>query len=178
MTIHNVNGSLPSLANCDKDSLLLSAKLLMADEFTELDVQSRREIAPVKLYLNNRELLVASKQTDPASEKPKVTYLRTHMLSEVVIERDTVDSSCMCVSEHRERYLYKLDQGEASMALWMSRISRPCLVRSRSEEALTSCTSRSGGQPAVAGKQTNGLLPQSSVTTSYDDQLTDSACKF
>ena len=155
MTIHN--GSLPSLANGDKDSLLGAAKLLMSDEFAELDTTSREEIASVKLYLNNLELLVATKDDDDeSSKKPRLTYLRTHLLSEVTVEQDPSDLSCMRVKVPGQRlFLYRLRQGPATMALWMSRINRPCMTRSRSEERLCSSTKV---VPHVA-PLTNGVIP-------------------
>ena len=160
MTIHN--GSLPSLANGgDKDSFLLSAaKLLMADEFSELDTISRDEIASVKLYLNNEELLVAAQDTDRSSKKPRLTYLRTHLLSEVTVMQDLDDPSCMRVKESGEQiFLYRLRQGAATIALWMSRINRPnSLTRSRSEEKLTRCNSQ-GSKVVLPAPLTNGVLP-------------------
>lgn len=181
MTIHN--GSLPSLASfCDKDSLLQSARLLLADEFAELDEESREEITSVKLYLTEKELLVANKCTDSPNIRAKLSFLRTHLLSEVDVELDPEDASSMYIKEingHRRRFLYRLRQGAAQLSLWMSRIARYryCVAASTSAESATTNEERSGDvqpQPETGGvsevpavelpcaecTKSNGLLPQ------------------
>ena len=149
MTIHS--GSLPSLANSEKDNLLQSATLLLADEFFELDEHGRKEIASVKLYLTDKELLVANfKPADSQNQRAKLSYLRTHLLSDIEVEVDSEDASSMRIREtngHRRRFLYRLRQGAAGLALWMSRICKnkcSCVAAVRSKESFTTTEQRAG----------------------------------
>ena len=109
----------------ETDSYLLNAKLLLTDEFEELEVHSRVSIALVKLFLTDSEIIVAKLTEDFLSRKTVLTHLRTHSIKEVDIEADPDDPSVMCLTTRSgRRFCYRIRRGAGRVASWMNRFFR------------------------------------------------------
>ena len=111
-------------ATCSTDSYILDAKLLLVDEFVELESDSRLPITSLKLYLTNCELVVARKFEDSERAKTTLIHLRTHNLKEVEVELDKENSSIMVVRTRLGTFLYRIRSGAAALTAWMNRIFR------------------------------------------------------
>ncbi len=115
-------------SNLQAESYLLNAKLLLTDEFEELEVYSRVPITSVKLFLTDTEIIVARLTEDKCSSscKKSLTHLRTHYIKEVDIEIDSIDSSVMCLTTRivGRKFLYKLGSGAAGLSSWINRLFR------------------------------------------------------
>ena len=114
---------LPSL-NLEADSLLLSTKLVLADEFEEITTQSCNSL---KLYLTDTELVVASKTFNCTGkeDKSQLKHVRTHLLKDICVSQDPNNSDTLKVKTlDGEVFLYKMRQGATGISFWLARIFR------------------------------------------------------
>ena len=117
--------SLTGASSLKTDSYHLNARLLLTEEFEELEAQSRQPIASLKLYLTDTELIVAKFTVDFLSEKESLTHLRTHSLKDVDVEVDAEDTSVMCLQTNfGTKFFYRLKTGATGLSSWMNRIFR------------------------------------------------------
>lgn len=108
----------------ERDSFLLNAKLLLSDDFEELEVTSRLSIGAVRIFLTDSDIVIA-KFIEEYPRKNYLTHLRTHAIEEIDIEVDPTEDSVMCLTAAAgRRFLYRIRGGCESVASWMNRVFR------------------------------------------------------
>ena len=108
----------------ERDSYFLNAKLLLSDDFEELEVTSRLSIGVVRIFLTDSNIVIA-KFTEECPRKKLLTHLRTHAIEEINIELDPTEDGVMCLTAAAGGlFLYRIRGGCESVASWMNRVFR------------------------------------------------------
>ena len=121
-------GSTGCLVSDSECTLLERPFSLLSAEFYELKERTQQILNCSKLYLTDKELIVAKVDGINAKKKPRLLHLRTHPLSEIEVEFDQLDPSIMRIRDLRHAarlYIYRLrhKNGEYRLQQWVSRMN-------------------------------------------------------
>lgn len=141
---------------------LLNAKLLLSDDFEELEVHSRVYIASVKLFLTDTHIIVATDQCSGSSDQP--SYLRAHLIKEIDIELDQEQPTMIFLTSQTGRFLYFIRNGASRIAYWMN-----CVFRLKRDGVISSSPSiESTMDERTKQQQQQHPLSSSSVVQSVE----------
>ena len=101
---------------------------MLSAEFYELKERTQQILHCSKLYLTDKELIVARVDGINGKKKPRLLHLRTHSLGEIEVEFDQSDPSIMRIRDLRHAarlYIYRLRHrnGENTLQQWVSRMN-------------------------------------------------------
>lgn len=121
-------GSTGCLVSESESALFNEYFSLLSAEFYEVKERTQQALHCIKLYLTDKELIVARVDGVTGKKKPRLLHLRTHSLNEIEVEFDQSDQNIMRIRDlrHASRlHIYRLRRriGAQAMRQWVSRLN-------------------------------------------------------